>query len=134
MDLLYRGRPIWTQILEKRNSTEKDDNLPQLTLDEFAKRNIAIEMFSEILGSNVWLCSNEEMANQIKRDIPDAVCYTSDELRDLLNLYPTPEDIRKLNLVKGQFNNSKIIFSIITPKSQNIREIKEPYEQQQRPD
>jgi hypothetical protein len=102
---------IWNTILEKRNSIEKNDNLPQLTLDEFSKRNMGIEIYSEVVGGNIWFCCDSAMANQIRKENPSTITYTVDELRHLLSLNPTPEEIKKLNLVKEEFSNSKIIGS-----------------------
>lgn len=55
---------IIDRVLEKQ---KKEKATPQrdislLRLSELGKRNIAIEIYSEILGSTFWLCSNELMA------------------------------------------------------------------------
>ncbi len=87
------------------------DHISQLKLSELSKRNMAIEIYSEILERTVWLCSNELMALQVKEDDPEAVCFTVDEMKQLIKLQPTPEELRRLYDVKSVFNGSKIIES-----------------------
>jgi hypothetical protein len=82
-----------------------------LRLSELAKRNIALKIYSEVLGSEIWLCSSEEMAAQLRQDDPEAVTYTVDELRKLYKLQPFPEDLRGIHNAKTIFPGSKIIDS-----------------------
>ncbi|MFI5324420.1 MAG: hypothetical protein ACHQ6U_13050 [Thermodesulfobacteriota bacterium] len=83
--------------------------IPNITLFEFARRDIAVEIYSEVLNCNIWLCSNEKMVTQIMEDAPGAVCYTANELRHLLSLNPSPESLRRINDAKGTFSGSSII-------------------------
>ena len=41
------------------------DQIPYLKFSELRRRNIAIQIFSEVLDCEVWLCSNEGMATQV---------------------------------------------------------------------
>ena len=84
-------------------------DIPFLLLSEFEKREIAVEIYSELLKCNIWLCSDEDMADQIKMDSPGAVCYTTHELRDIIKLNPSPESLKKINEAKGTFPGSSII-------------------------
>ena len=98
------------KIEEQKNQTLSPDPeaITQITLAEFALRNIAVEIYSEVLGCVLWLCSDEEMKSQVMRDAPGQVCYTVRELRNLLKLDPPPEDIKKIHECKKIFSNSTI--------------------------
>lgn len=106
---------IWNTILEKREASysprhpSKNDDYASLELSGFAKRNMAIEIYSEILDSNVWFCSNNEMALQIKNDDPKAITYTANELMELIKLQPNADEIIRINSAKKLFANSRII-------------------------
>jgi hypothetical protein len=54
------------------------------------------------------------MAAQVKADDPGAVTYTVDEMRKLIRLNPTPEDIKRIHNAKSLFNRSRILET--TPK------------------
>jgi len=111
---------IWDEILAKRSIDEEPQNptfeiegISRLTLFELSKRNIAVEVRSEILGCKIWLCSNEAMVKKVKTDDPEAVTYTLDELRHLLTLKVSPEEIKRIHDAKSVFDGSKIIESEI---------------------
>lgn len=89
-------------------SNPSPDQISQWRLSQLAKRNMAIQIYSELLGCSFWLCSNETMALQIKEDDPEAITYTADEMRELIRLNPTPEDIRCIHNVKTVFNGSRM--------------------------
>jgi hypothetical protein len=82
-----------------------------LRLPELAKRNIALKIYSEVLGCEVWLSSNEQMASPVKGDDPVAVTYTVDELRNLYKLQPSPEELRAIHDTKDIFEGSEIVDS-----------------------
>jgi hypothetical protein len=82
-----------------------------MTLQEFGRRNLALEINSEILGCHIWLCSNGEMEAQVKKDEPGGLTFTVKELEALLRLNPTPEDIKRIHDAKSVFEGSKIIES-----------------------
>ncbi|MDA2921090.1 hypothetical protein MYX76_16635 [Desulfobacterota bacterium AH_259_B03_O07] len=109
---------IWDEILGRENVEEEAqtpsfdiEGISRLTLFELSKRNMAIEIHSEFLGCNVWLCSNEGMVKHVKGDDPKGVCYTIDELRELIRLHPTPEEIEGIHNAKSVFKDSKIVDS-----------------------
>ena len=79
-----------------------------MRLSQFAKRSIAIQIYSEILGCELWLCSNEEMASQIKQDDPEAVIYTIAELKQLVMLNPDPESLKSIHNTKAVFSKSRL--------------------------
>ncbi len=79
-----------------------------LRLSELTKRNIALRVNSEVLGSEIWLCGNQEMAAKVRQDDPRAVVYTADKLRKLYNLQPSPDGLRAIHNVKIVFNESRV--------------------------
>lgn len=85
------------------------DYISQLRLSELAKRSLAVEIYSEVLGCSFWLCSNELMALQIKEDYPNAVTYTVDEMREIIRLNPTQEDLKRIHNTKSVFPDSRVI-------------------------
>lgn len=113
----------WTeQLKEKQRLGQKDNSEIResgsslhyrllLRLSELAKRNIALKIFSQILGCEIWLCGNEKMAFQVKQDDPEAITYTVDEMRKIMKLNPTPEDIKRIHNLKSIFNGSRILES-----------------------
>ena len=99
------------EILEQQKKEEKSltvESIPCITLAEFARRDIAVEIYSEFLQCDIWLCSNDEIASQLKKDAPEQVCYTLDEIRSLLTLNPSPESLKKIHEAKIVFPNSKL--------------------------
>ncbi len=99
------------EIIEQQNKEETPltvECIQGITLTEFARRDIAVEIYSEFLGSTLWLCSNNEMAAQIRRDDPGKTCYTLKELRRLLTLNPSPESLKKIHEVKTIFPGSTV--------------------------
>lgn len=93
---------------KKQDPNPSTADISDLTLAEFARRNIAVEVYSEIIGCVIWLCSDEEMKAQMEREAPGHVCYTVRELRNLLKLNPSPEDLKKIHEAKEIFPNSTI--------------------------
>ncbi|MDA2918730.1 hypothetical protein MYX76_04440 [Desulfobacterota bacterium AH_259_B03_O07] len=89
------------------------EEISQYTLVELSKRNMALEIYSEILGCTIWLCSNEAMVKKIKTDDHEAVTYTIEEMRHLLTLKVSPEEIKRIHNAKCVFNGSKIVDSKI---------------------
>ena len=110
---------IWDEILGQETKAANEANISgfginlerilSMRLSEFAKRNMAIEIYSEVLGRSFWLCFNELMALQVKEDYPDTVTYTVDEMRELIRLNPNTESLRSIHNVKSVFGNSRLI-------------------------
>ena len=105
-------------LLDKLNAAEAElkgketpatvVDIPRVTLSAFERRDLAVEIYCEALGCTVWLCSNKEMASQVKRDDPEAVCYTTHELRELVKLNPGSEDLKKIHDAKSIFPGSTL--------------------------
>ena len=107
---------IWNTILKKQEHEFEARNKPQtvedvcgISINEFKKRKIGIEIYSEILNENIWFCSNKEMVDQISEDDPTAICYTTGELQKLIELNPSKDFLKKIHNVKTVFDNSRII-------------------------
>ena len=99
------------EILEQQKKEETPltvESIPGITLAEFASRDMAVEIYSEFLQCDIWLCSNDEIASQLKKDASEQVCYTLDEIRSLSTLNPSPESLKKIHEAKIVFPNSKL--------------------------
>lgn len=101
--------PFGIDLEETETSNFDVEGVSRLTLFELSKRNMAIEIYSEILNCNIWICSNEEMVTQVKKDDPKAVTYSVRELRELIRLHPHPKEIRRIHDTKIVFEGSKIV-------------------------
>jgi hypothetical protein len=107
----------WTDRLQTKQVHIEPDPMPtreeieSMELSKFAKRGIAIEIYSEVLGGNLWFCPDDAMATQIKLDVPNAVTYTVNELMELIKLQPNSDELIRINHAKKAFGNSRIIYS-----------------------
>lgn len=105
----------WVEKLEKlidENKKQKHDlkvqDIPGLPLSKFAGRNLAFEIYSNVLKCNVWFCSNKDMVKQLKKDNPEALCYTTEELLNLIDLKVTNEELMRIHSAKSVFLNSTL--------------------------
>lgn len=96
------------EIAKKNPPALKAENIINLSLAEFSRRNIAVEIYSEALKCNVWMCSDENMKAQIVKDNPGQVCYTARELWQIVRLNPSHEDLRKIHEAKKIFPKSTL--------------------------
>jgi len=110
----------YLELLESlsRNTKIKDysdkeeialDLLPNISLAEFKKRNMGVLVYSKYLDDEIWFCSNDKIANQIKSDDPDATTYTVDELINILRLETDVESLKSIHEAKKCFRNSKVV-------------------------
>lgn len=112
---------IWEEILgqeaktkDKPNISESEigiDQILNMRLSKLSRRIIAIKIYSDVLGCEIWLCGNEQIAAQLRQDDPQTVVYTADELRKLNKLQPSPEDLRAIHNTKDVFEESRIVDS-----------------------
>lgn len=110
------------EFLEKNKDTKKEDSysldhLLQLRLSELAKREIGIKIYSDILQCDVWLCSNEKIAMKIRYDDSEAITYTVREMKELVKMNPSPEDLKRIQNAKKVFPGSKIMDSKLDEKT-----------------
>jgi hypothetical protein len=68
---------------------------------------MAIEIYSETLNCELWLCSDEEMGAQVRGTIL-TITYTVHEIIELIKLQPNSDEIIRINHAKV-FCNSRII-------------------------
>lgn len=102
----------WLFEVPSRRESEpilRSDQILQLKLSELTKGDIAIKIHSEILKCEIWLCPSDSIGSQIRRDDPETAIYTVDELRELIRLRPTLEELRYIQNVKSVFSNSRLI-------------------------
>jgi hypothetical protein len=96
--------------------TQLIEEILGIKLSEFTTRHLGLQIYSEVLGLEIWFCSNETIASQIKHDDPEAVTYTVDEMRELIRLQPTPEELKRLHDARSVFDGSRIIKSTSIPE------------------
>jgi len=86
-----------------------EDLLPTISLNEFRKRKISALVYSEYLQDEIWFCSEDEIANQIKNDDPNAVTYTVSELIEIEKLKPDIKALKNIHQTKKCFKNSTVV-------------------------
>ena len=69
-------------------------------------RRIAIKVYSEILGCNLWVVATEKDMNALRQQGVKEAIYTQDEIRELERL--PKEDLAGIHKVKEVFENSKV--------------------------
>ncbi len=120
---------IWDEILgqeaeakDQPYTSESElgiDQILSMRLSELSRRNIALRIYSEVLGCEIWLCDNGTMAAQIRQHDPGAVTYTVNELRKLYKLQPFPNGLRAIHGTKAIFDGSRIIDSKLRADSES---------------
>jgi len=95
-------------IKRSTNDSFLKNQLKNISLDKFKNLDYVIELHSEILNENVWFCSNEKMASQIKQDDPEAIVYTASELIELCNINPKEDLVKAIYYSKTVFQESKL--------------------------
>ena len=112
---------IWNEILgsnldnfdaSKIPKNASKENKKSFNQSTFKERDLAFQVYSEVLKCKVWFCSNDAMAKQVMNDDPEAITYTADELTRLLKHNPTPEGLNSINNVKKVLKQSVIIESM----------------------
>ena len=78
-----------------------------ITVEEFSKRGLAVRVENNVLGEEVYFVSNEKMREQVKDH--GLVTYFPHELKHLIKSNPTPNELRKIHLIKKTFDGSKIV-------------------------
>jgi len=109
-------KSLETNVQGLKKTLHRD--IERMKLSELKDRDIAIQIYSEVLCCNLWLCSNNGMAAQIRRDDPEVVTYTVDELRELLHLNPNPDDLLAIHNAKSVFLGSRVIESNLKKKNE----------------
>jgi len=81
----------------------------RLSLSEIKKRDIAFQIYSEYVDDTFWICSNDEMVEQIKTDDPESVVYHIDEIVRINKLKPDIKSLKSIHYAKKIFQNSKVL-------------------------
>lgn len=77
-----------------------------MTLDDFANADMAIKVYSEVLGKEIYFVSNERIADKIKDE--GLVSYLPDELKNIIKDRPKAEQLIKINIAKEIFGLNQI--------------------------
>jgi len=93
----------------------KENFLPltEMKIKDFAKRNLAFEVFSKTLNEEVLFCSNASMEKKVRTDQPESVCYTADELLEIIKLDLTKERLMKFHELKKTFRGKVLKVSSV---------------------
>ncbi len=93
----------------------KEDFLPltEMKIKNFAKRNLAIQVYSKTLNEEVLFCSNASMEKKVRTDQPESVCYTADELLEIIKLDLTKERLMKFHELKKTFRGKVLKVSSV---------------------
>ena len=93
----------------------KENFLPltKMKIKDFTKRNMAFEVFSKTLNEEVLFCSNASMEKKVRTDQPERVCYTADELLEIIKLDLTKERLMKFHELKKTFRGKVLKVSSV---------------------
>jgi hypothetical protein len=111
VERIRKKQELKRELIKDSNLNLTHYEIASMELSAFATRDIAIEIHSEVLGSNVWFCPDDAMTNQVKSDNRQAVTYTVSELKELIQSSPTPEEIKRIHDAKVVFPGSTIVES-----------------------
>jgi len=96
---------------ESSNEVVNYDYFVNLSYSEIKKRHVAFQIYSEYVDDTFWICSNDEMVEQIKKDDPESVFYHIDEILRINKLKPDIKSLKSIHEAKKLFKNSKLITS-----------------------
>ena len=90
--------------LRTGNFEKKPDepDIMDTPLEQFARSSIAIKIFSVVLGQEIWLVPDRPQGPS------DKASYDAAELKNLIQLEPTVEEMRLIQLIKEDFRGAKI--------------------------
>lgn len=96
----------------KQNKTEivsclrEFGQVNNMTLRKFARQNLAVKIYSGLLGKAFWLVSNGMVKDKMQNK--GLVTYLPHELTYLMGMKPTQEQIEKIHRLKELFPGSEI--------------------------
>jgi len=94
---------------ETSNEVVNYDYFINLSYSEIKKRDIAYQIYSEYVDDTFWICSNDKMIEQIKKDDPESVVYHIDEIVNINKLKPDIKGLKSIHDAKKCFRNSKVV-------------------------
>jgi len=83
------------------------EEIEAMPLSEFAKTSLALKVDSSVLGEHIYFASNDTVSEKIKSD--GFLTYTAKELEYLAKKGLTPEELKKIHVVKTVFPGSRIV-------------------------
>lgn len=81
---------------------EVRQSVENMTLDEFADAGRAVKVFSEVLGEDIYLCSDENAMMMVHAE--GLVAYLPDELMSIHQAHPKREELMQIHEVKKSFD------------------------------
>ena len=94
---------------ETSNEVVNYDYFINISYSEIKKRDIAFQIYSEYVDDTFWICSNDLMVEQIKKDDPESVFYHIDEIVRINKLKPDIKGLKSIHDAKKIFQNSKVL-------------------------
>ena len=98
------GLPL--KLNKSKEPTITKEQIVKMPLKEFNSNNLAIKVYSKVLGREIWFTSNEKMRDQL--DEGKLIAYLPQELEHLIRIKPEPEELKKIHLVKETFTESEV--------------------------
>lgn len=92
---------------ESTKATVNKEQVEGMTLEAFVKANLAVKVYSEVLGKKIYFVSNKRMKNLVKDE--GLVIYLPHELEHLIRLKPGPEELGMIHQIKEVFPESQIV-------------------------
>jgi hypothetical protein len=76
--------------------------------NDMQQRHFAVRIYSELLGEDLWLLSDEKM----REYLDDALeVYLPGEIKHLSEIEPSSDHLRKIHECKKIFSSSKIVWN-----------------------
>jgi len=94
---------------ETSNEVVNYDYFVNLSYSEIKKRDIAYQIYSKYVDDKFWICSNDSMVEQIKKDDPESVAYLIDEIVRINKLKPDIKGLKSIHEAKKCFKDSIVV-------------------------
>ena len=108
-DLINSGSENPNLNNETSNEVVNYDYFVNLSYSEIKKRDIAFQIYSEYVDDTFWICSNDSMVEQIKKDDPESIVYHIAEIVRINKLKPDIKGLISIHEAKKCFRNSKVV-------------------------
>ena len=86
----------------------QDHGSYQQAAEDKSNKHFAIKIHSELLGKDIWFVSDEEMEKELTDGL---VTYLPPEIKHLVKLKATPDEVKKIHMIKKTFPGSKIVWN-----------------------
>ena len=98
------GLPI--NLNKSTEPTITKEQIVKMPLKEFNSSNLAVKVYSEVLGREIWFVSNEKIRDKVATS-EGLATYLPHELMHFVKIGATPEELKKIHMVKEIFPGSK---------------------------